>query len=184
MTRPGQTPVQTGYAEVLLNTLHDLAQRFDMRREPEWLESLMWSANQALNGLIGQGVVQDWATHRIGHEFTARYGLDHARTLTLVQPALLRETLPEKQARLERMGVRVFGLTGEGEQLARGTIVALEAFYRALGLPVCLSDTDIEDVDCAGHILEALKQHNMLPLGEFGCIDAIRAARILADACR
>ena len=85
--------------------------------------------------MIGQGVVQDWATHRIGHEFTARYGLDHARTLTLVQPALLRETLPEKQARLERMGARVFGLTGEGEQLARGTIVALEAFYRALGLP-------------------------------------------------
>ena len=184
LTRPGQTPVQTGYAEVPLNTLHDLAQRFDMRREPEWLESLMWSANQALNGLIGQGVVQDWATHRIGHEFTARYGLDHARTLTLVQPALLRETLPEKQARLERMGARVFGLTGEGEQLARGTIVALEAFYRALGLPVCLRDTDIEDVDCASHILEALKQHNMLPLGESGCIDAERAARILADACR
>jgi len=41
----------------------------------------------ALNGLIGQGVPQDWATHMIGHELTSLYGIDHARTLAVVLPA-------------------------------------------------------------------------------------------------
>jgi NADP-dependent alcohol dehydrogenase len=39
----------------------------------------MLLANQALNGFIGSGVPQDWATHMIGHEITAFYGLDHAQ---------------------------------------------------------------------------------------------------------
>ena len=32
----------------------------------------------ALNGLIGAGVPQDWATHMLGHELTAMHDLDHA----------------------------------------------------------------------------------------------------------
>ena len=48
--------------------------------------NLMWIATLALNGLIGAGVPQDWATHMIGHELTARHDIDHARTLALVSP--------------------------------------------------------------------------------------------------
>ena len=43
--------------------------------------NLMWCATQALNGLIGCGVPQDWASHMIGHELTALYGIDHAQSL-------------------------------------------------------------------------------------------------------
>ena len=49
-------------------------------REPDF----MWSATLALNNLIGCGVPQDWASHMIGHELTAYYGLDHAETLAMV----------------------------------------------------------------------------------------------------
>lgn len=48
-------------------------------------------ATQALNGLIGAGVPQDWATHMLGHELTAMHGLDHAQTLAIVLPALWNE---------------------------------------------------------------------------------------------
>ncbi len=37
--------------------------------------NIMWAATQALNGLIGAGVPQDWATHMLGHELTAMHGL-------------------------------------------------------------------------------------------------------------
>ena len=50
--------------------------------------NVMWAATQALNGLIGAGVPQDWATHMLGHELTAMHGLDHAQTLAIVLPAL------------------------------------------------------------------------------------------------
>jgi NADP-dependent alcohol dehydrogenase len=33
-------------------------------------------------------VPSDWATHMIGHELTAMYGIDHARTLAVIAPSL------------------------------------------------------------------------------------------------
>lgn len=63
-------------------------------KEPENYDvraNVMWAATQALNGLIGAGVPQDWATHMLGHELTAMHGLDHAQTLAIVLPALWNE---------------------------------------------------------------------------------------------
>ncbi|GAL16335.1 iron-containing alcohol dehydrogenase [Vibrio astriarenae] len=67
--------VQEGYAEALLRNLKRLGEGYAERDSDEWRANLMWTANQALNGLIGSGVPQDWATHMIGHEFTALWGL-------------------------------------------------------------------------------------------------------------
>lgn len=41
-------------------------------------------------GQIGAGVPQDWTTHMIGHELTGTHGIDHARTLSIVSPALMK----------------------------------------------------------------------------------------------
>ena len=61
----------------------------------------MWASTLALNGLIGAGVPQDWATHLIGHELTAAYHLDHGITLAIVLPALLEV---KKADKLEKIG--------------------------------------------------------------------------------
>ncbi|MDF5539038.1 iron-containing alcohol dehydrogenase, partial [Vibrio parahaemolyticus] len=81
LTLPTGAMVQDGYAETLLKTLKTLGEQFAERDDDMWRANLMWSANQALNGLIGSGVPQDWATHMIGHELTALWGVDHARSL-------------------------------------------------------------------------------------------------------
>ncbi|HET8706120.1 MAG TPA: iron-containing alcohol dehydrogenase, partial [Pseudomonadales bacterium] len=82
ITVPTGAWVQEGYAEVLLRNLIKLAEQFSQRDNDEWRSNLMFTANQALNGLVGAGVPQDWATHIIGHELTALHGVDHARTLS------------------------------------------------------------------------------------------------------
>ncbi|MGL5037608.1 MAG: iron-containing alcohol dehydrogenase, partial [Aeromonas sp.] len=81
LTYPVNAKVQDRFAEGLLLTLIEegpkaLAepQNYDVRA------NIMWSATMALNGLIGAGVPQDWATHMLGHELTALHGLDHAQT--------------------------------------------------------------------------------------------------------
>ncbi len=79
LTMPTGAMVQDGYAEALLKNLKVLAEQFNERDNDQWRENLMWTANQAVNGLIGSGVPQDWATHAIGHELTGLYGVDHAR---------------------------------------------------------------------------------------------------------
>ena len=58
----------------------------------------------ALNGLIQKGVPSDWATHMIGHELTALYEIDHARTLAIIGPNLYKvmfETKKEKLAQIK-----------------------------------------------------------------------------------
>ena len=91
LTVPAQAKVQDRFAEGLLLTLVEDGPR--ALAEPEAYDvraNLMWTATLALNGLIGTGVPQDWSTHIIGHELTALYGLDHAQTLAVVLPAMLR----------------------------------------------------------------------------------------------
>jgi NADP-dependent alcohol dehydrogenase len=69
----------------------------------------MWSATQALNGLIGVGVPQDWATHMIGHELTALYQIDHAATLAIILPRLMWEMRETKQDKIIQYAQRVWG---------------------------------------------------------------------------
>ncbi|MFA7061140.1 MAG: iron-containing alcohol dehydrogenase, partial [Pedobacter sp.] len=80
LTYPAGGKIQDRFAEGLLLTLIEegpkaLAEpdNYDVR------SNLMWCASLGLNGLIGAGVPQDWATHMVGHELTALYGLDHAK---------------------------------------------------------------------------------------------------------
>src|SRR5690606_18249674 len=84
-------------------------------RTDEACENVMWAANQALNGLIGAGVPQDWATHYIGHAITALHGIDHARTLTMIMPSLLRYKKQQKLAMLARYGRRVWKIVDEDD---------------------------------------------------------------------
>ena len=69
-------------------------------RNYEARASFMWSATLALNTLISCGVPQDWATHMIGHEITALYGIDHAESLAVVLPRVLRCRKDKKAGKL------------------------------------------------------------------------------------
>jgi len=86
LTLPVNAPVQYGFSEVLMRTLIEWGPRLVDRNDAEARETVMWAANQALNGLIGAGVPQDWSTHMIGHAITAIYDIDNARTLSMVMP--------------------------------------------------------------------------------------------------
>ncbi|MBY5991169.1 iron-containing alcohol dehydrogenase [Ferrimonas balearica] len=170
LTIPTGAMVQEGYAESLLRTLVTLAGQFDQRRSPEWQENLMWAANQALNGLIGLGVPHDWATHAIGHEFTALYGLDHAQSLALVQPALLREQFAQKEPKLTQMGRNVFGL--EGDNIAHRTIDIMENLYRSVGVGTRLHDYQLDRTDVQLHLVTAMEEHGLNRLGDQRNVDS------------
>ena len=81
LTYPSDAKVQDRFAEGLLLTLIEEGPR--VLAEPDNYAAranVMWTATMALNGLIGAGVPQDWATHMIGHELTALHeGSDESR---------------------------------------------------------------------------------------------------------
>jgi len=168
-TYPAGATVQDRFAESLLQTLLEWGPL--AYAEPDNLAAranVMWAATTALNGLIGAGVPQDWSTHMIGHALTARFGLDHARTLALVWPSLMRCRLGAKADKLAQMGRRVFGFEGsEASVLAERTIVATEQFFESLGVATRLSAVGL-DADPIGPVLEDLGRHGLVALGEHG----------------
>jgi len=104
--------------------------------------NLMWASTWGLNGWIGRGVPQDWATHRIGHELTALYGLDHAQTLAIVLPGVLTYLKKQKEDMILRMGEQVFGIYNNmsKDECVKLTINAVEDFFNEMGVKTRLSD--------------------------------------------
>jgi NADP-dependent alcohol dehydrogenase len=182
VTVPLNTPVQYGFSETLLKTLIEWGPKLLDENTPEARENVMWAANQALNGLIGAGVRQDWSTHMIGHALTALYDIDHARTLTLVMPSLLRFKLDDKQAMLARYGREVWGISASDERrAAEQAIEKTEAFFRRMGLPVRLADV-APIVVSPGDVVAHLERAGQTRLGEAGDIAGPEVAKILAMA--
>lgn len=174
LTYPNTSLLHDGYAETILKGLHILSQDWKNRHEIKWQENLMLLANQALNGFIGSGVPQDWATHMIGHEITAFYGLDHAQSLAVVQPQLLRVMIADKQEKLTQMGKEVFGMPHNYEMV----IEAIEFMYHSIGVSTNLNDYNIDD-KVVENITSALKKHGMTAIGENGTVTLEKVEKIL-----
>lgn len=167
LTYPVNSPVQDRFAEGLLQTLIDEGPKalanpndYDIRA------NIMWCATLALNGLIGAGVPQDWATHMVGHELTALYGLDHAQTLAIILPGMLRVRKQAKRAKLLQYATRVWNISeGSEEERIEAAIQRTQGFFEQMGVMTRLSDYQLgaQQVDA---ILKHLENHGMVALGE------------------
>ncbi len=183
LTYPVNAPVQDRFAEGLLQTLIEQGPKalsqpddYDVRA------NIMWAASMALNGLIGQGVPQDWATHMIGHEITASYGLDHAQTLAIVLPALMQQQRSQKRQKLLQFGRRVWQLNHQDEErLIDDTITHTRAFFEHMGVPTRLADYGIA-ADAVDKLVVKLEANGMLKLGEHGDISLDVSRQILQKA--
>lgn len=174
LTYPDDAPLQDRLAESILQTLVEVGpSTLAAPREYGPRASFMWCATLALNGLIGAGVPEDWATHMIGHELTAFYGIDHAESLAVVLPGVWAVELEAKRAKLEQYGKRVFGIDG-----AEAAIGATERFFRSLDMPVRLADYGI-DAEDAARKLQARFAERKDAFGERGAITPERTAEIL-----
>lgn len=177
--------VQDRFAEGLLQTLIEegpKALETKTQNDLEIRANIMWSATMALNGLIGAGVPQDWSTHMIGHELTGGFGIDHARTLSIVLPAVMKIKRKEKHAKLLQYAERVWQLTDADEEVKIDKAIELtEGFFKRMDVPVRLSEIDISKDQIDG-LIERLEQHGMTELGEHSDITLDVSRKILEEA--
>ena len=155
MTYPAGGILQDHFAESILQTLAEVGPT--VVKDPKNYEAasnFMWSCTMALNGLIGQGVPKDWGVHAIGHEFTALFGIDHARTLAIVMPSYYQHCFDSKKQKLAQLAQRVWNVKeGSLEEKAQQGIEKTAAFFRSLGISTVLSDYT-EDFANAAEIIE------------------------------
>lgn len=177
--------VQDRFAEGLLQTLIEegpKALQAETKNDLAIRANIMWSATMALNGLIGAGVPQDWSTHMIGHELTGSFGIDHARTLSIILPAVMKVKRTEKHEKLVQYAERVWQLTDDNDAIKVDKAIALtEDFFQRMGVPIRLCEVNITKDNIEG-ILNKLKQHGMVALGEKGDITLEVSREILTLA--
>lgn len=183
LTYPVNAKVQDRFAEGLLLTLIEEGPRaLADKTNLDIRANIMWSATMALNGLIGVGVPQDWSTHMIAHELTGMFGIDHARTLSIILPANMKVRRQEKREKLLQYAERVWSIdTGTEEERISAAIQKTEAFFQGLNMPVRLSDVDIRE-SAIPLLLGKLKEHGMVCLGEKGDVDLAISEAILTAA--
>ena len=134
----------------------------------------------ALNGLIGVGVPQDWATHGIGHELTAFHGIDHARTLAIVLPGVMKIKRNEKKDKILQYGKRIWGITtGTDDEKIDAAIAKTAGFFESLGLPTTLPDYGVSEESVARIVARFEKRR--YKLGEKADIGYPEIEQILMD---
>ena len=179
ITYPVKAPLQDRQAEGILLTLQEIAEKV-LQIPPDYdaRASLMWCATSALNKLINKGVPEDWATHLIGHELTAFYGLAHAESLAVILPHLYRVKMAQKREKLLQYGERVWGLDGMDPEEA---ISRLEAFFHNVGMPTTLTAYGIDPEEAAQKVEERFEKRGTI-LGEHRDVTPEVAAEIIRNS--
>lgn len=183
LTYPTGNLLQERQAEAILATLVEIGPKvIETPENYELASNLMWCATHALNGNLRCGVPTDWATHMIGHELTAFYGIDHARTLAIIAPRLYEALFDDKQEKLTQYGKRIWNLTGSDEEIARKAIESTEQFFQSLGIDTHISDYTENHSGVEARVREVFEQRGWTAMGERQAIDPARVEAIVASA--
>ena len=167
LTYPVNSPVQDRFAEGILLTLIEEGLKAVKTETPDYENraNLMWAATMALNGIIGVGVKSDWSTHMIGHELTAFHGLDHAVTLAIVLPGVLRLMKDKRREKLLQYAQRVWNINqGTDEERIEAAIQQTESFFRQVGIATRLGEHNLGQ-DTIDRIVDRFTQRKMRAVG-------------------
>lgn len=168
LTYPTDALLQDRIAESILQTLVEIGPAVvEQPTDYKLAANYMWCATMALNGLIQKGVPTDWATHMIGHELTALYEIDHARTLAIIGPNLYRVMFDTKKEKLAQYGERVFNVQGNSmEEKAEKAIEATVFFFHKMGMLTRLSENTENYTETADFIVKRFEERGWLAMGE------------------
>lgn len=151
-----------GIAEVILKTvIRNLPIALEHPDDYQARGNLMMASSVACSGIPEYGKsYSGWVCHGLEHELSAWYDITHGVGLAIVTPRWMRYILkkdPSITPRFVSMAKNVFGLEDPDETaLADKGIDALEKFFAGTGVPMTLSELNIDDA----HFEEMAKHVN------------------------
>jgi NADP-dependent alcohol dehydrogenase len=183
LTYEVNSPLQDRFAEGILRTLiEETPKVLQNPNDYNARANIMWCSTMALNGIIVAGVLEDWATHRIGHELTACFDIAHGPSLALIHPALLTVMKKLKKDKLDIYAKNIWNIDAKSSKdPAAAAIAKTKEFFSSIGMKTRLRDVNI-GVDKFPRILEQLKRHGYTNLGEKGNITLEVVEKILKEA--
>jgi len=118
--------------------------------------NIMWASTIAHNNICGVGRVQDWSSHKIEHELSAKYGIAHGAGLAVVVIKWMRFVSTLNPSKFIDFSKNVFGvcLDENDQYLVEIGILKLQEFWKSLGMPITIEELGYKSDD-----LEYLVEH-------------------------
>lgn len=181
LTFETKAPLQDRFAEAVLMTLMEEGPKSYKTKDYDARANHMWCATMALSSVFGVGIPHDWSTHMIGHELTAFYGIDHARTLAIVFPSMMWVMRKEKFAKIKQYGERILNIPVNNEDDIKKVIAATEHFFHQLGVPTKLKDYNLSS-EVIPKIVDRLVSRGFEPIGESAGVTIDKVKDVLRGA--
>lgn len=142
------------------------------------MAELMWASTIAHNGILGTGRIEDWASHKFGHELSALYGITHGASLAVMFPAWMKYVYKYNIERFAQFASRVFNIDADfndEERLALMGIKEIENYFKEIDLPTTLKELNVSSENFE---LMAQKAVAKGPIGNFIKISKEDAVKI------
>lgn len=113
--------------------------------------NIMWASTLAHNNICGVDRVQDWASHKIEHELSAKYGVAHGAGLAVVVIKWMRYVSKRNPDKFREFGKNIFGvrteLFGTDDDYIEMGIQKLQEFWLSLGMPSSFEELGFKEED-------------------------------------
>ncbi len=131
---------------------------------------VMWACKVAHDSSLGVGREEDWASHMIEHELSAKYDVSHGAGLTVIFPAWMKYVYRNNQNRFAQFAVRVFDVEYDFENPDRTImqgIGCLLSFFESIGMPTSLGQLGVNDKEEFDEMAEQCARHGDGSIGSF-----------------
>ena len=185
----GDVALTDHLAEGLLRSVNEAGKVvMDKPDDYEARATLMWASSLSHNGLTGCGRNFMMRCHQIEHELSGMYDrVAHGAGLAVIFPAWAKYIYKNEKAlpRFCQFAQRVWGIEMDFEHPERTALAGIEAcenFFKSLGMPVRLSELDVDDTKfdemaekCTFFGKRVLKDY--IPLGKTEIIEIYNLAK-------
>lgn len=145
--------------------------------------NLMWTASQAINGILSSGAEVAWSTHPTEHELSAYYDITHGEGLGILTPVWMEYVLSEATvSKFYEYGVNVWHLNPKDKpmKVAQEAIQCTKHFiFDVMGCPKTLRDVGIIDDHAFEKMAESAAKgckHSYVPLTKEDIINIYKKA--------
>jgi alcohol dehydrogenase YqhD (iron-dependent ADH family) len=148
--------------------------------------TICWAGTIAHNGILGVGRAEDWSSHLLEHELSAKYDATHGAGLAVMFPAFMKYTIDEDVARYRMLAVNVWKIKDDPKnprKVAMAGIDAMKQFFQEIGMPTSFAEigAKAEDID---FMVGKLEQNKGKTLGSFKVLTLEDAKQIYLLACK
>ncbi len=148
---------------------------YDEPNNYEARAQVMWGCKVAHDGNLGFGREEDWASHMIEHELSAKYDVAHGAGLSVIVPAWMQYVWKNRPELFAQFAMRIFDVEYDFDNIQNTIdkgICRLKEFFNSIGMPTTLRALGVESKDDFEEMAKIGAKHSGGTVGHFVKLNA------------